>query len=162
MTDIYKSDQNVEISIRDLEALMMASACVRGVYAAIDSHRQDPAVNRTKGDVEQAISNADKQISNARRIKDPMEDEEASASEIEILKTWDPFWPDGPAELDPRDPTAVFIIRKCLAVMGHLTATVHWGDKTTETRSADKIVWKLLPKGAEAIRDAGLMLAAPE
>lgn len=151
--------QNAEISIKDLEALMMAAACVRGVYSAIDSHRQDSAVKRTVDDVEEAIKNANRQISNARHIKDPMEDEAATDNELKILQTFQILW-DGPVEiLLPQDPIAVSISRKRLAVMGRLIATIHWGDKTVQTqdKTAEKeIVWKLTAKGAKAVHDAGL------
>jgi hypothetical protein len=151
--------QNTEISIKDLEVLMMAAACVRGVYSAIDSHRGDSAVKRTVGDVEKAIKNANRQISNARHIKDPMEDEAATDDELQILKTFQMLW-DGPVEvLDPQSLTAVSISRKRLAVMGRLIATIHWGDKTVQTqdKTAEKeIVWKLTAKGAKAVHDAGL------
>ena len=158
---MQSNNLNVEISLKDLEALMMAAAAVRGVYSAVDSHRQDAAVMRTRDDVSTAISNASRCISNARRIKDPMEDEDADQHEVNILKTWTIAWKYDPAQLDPRDPTAVSILRKRLAVMGHLTATVHWGDKTTETRSGDKLVWKLTPKGAAAVNAAFPYLGAP-
>lgn len=151
MNDIYKSDQNVEISIKDLEALMLASSVVRGVYSAVDSHRQDAAVNRTKDNVSQAISNAGKQISNARRIKDPMEDEPPTADELKIMETFKITYEYDPVPLDPTSPEAVSMLRKRLVVMGHMVGTIHWGDKTTEVRSDDRVVWKLTQKGADAV-----------
>lgn len=153
------SATHATVSIKDLEALMLAAACVRGVYSAVESHKNDAAVMRTRTDVEMAISNASKMISDARRIKDPMEDEAATESELDILKTFCITW-DGPAyDLAPNDPAAVSILRKRLAVMGHMTATIHWGDKTTENRSHDKLLWKLTAKGEKAVNAAGLYIS---
>lgn len=141
----------VTISVKDIEALMLAAACVRGVYAAIDSHRQDAAVTRCRGDVEMAISNASKSISAARRVKDPMEDELPTVSEAEIMATFSPTYDGEPYALDPRSLMAVSMLRKRLIVMGHMTGTIHWGDKTTENRGGDRVVWKLSEKGERLI-----------
>lgn len=144
------------VSIKDLEALMLAASCVTGVYNAVSAHQNDAGVNRTRADVAAAIKNANRMICDTRRVKDPMEDEPATEMELDILKTFHTLSSFAPDDLAPNDPTAVSILRKRLAVMGHMTATIHWGDKTTETRGGERLVWKLTQKGEDAVGEAGL------
>ena len=157
------SSNHVEISIDDLESLMMAASCVSGVYSAIDGHKQDVAVGRTRHRVAEAISNANRQICNARHIKDPMENEDASPSELEVLSTFQTNWDQPSTILDPQSSMAVSILRKRLAVMGHMIATIYWGDKTVQTQADHqaKILWKLTDKGAKAVQRAPLIESTP-
>ncbi len=148
-----EDDKFVTLSVPHVEALMTAAAVVRGVYSAIDSHRQDAAVMRCRENVEDAIRNAAKLISLSRKIKDPMEDEPATEDEMRILDSLRITY-DGPhIEIHPQDPQTVDMLRKRLMVMGRMTGKIHWGDGTEEAAVAsDKIVWKITAKGHDELR----------
>lgn len=147
------TEKFVTLSIEHVESLMTAAAVVRGVYSAIDSHRQDVAVSRCRENVEDAIRNAAKLISAARKIKDPMEDEPATESELRILDSLTIDYEGPHIEIDPRDVETVSMLRKRLMVMGRMTGKIHWGDGTEEASVAsDKIVWKILAKGHDELQ----------
>lgn len=138
----------VTLSIEHIESLMTAAAVVRGVYSAVDSHRQDPAVSRCRENVEDAIRNAAKLISLARKIKDPMEDEPATQDELRILYSMTIEYDGPPIDINPLNSTVDSMRKKNLMVMGRMTGKIHWGDGTEEAAVAsDKIVWKITAKG---------------
>ena len=148
-------EKYIEVSLKDLEALMLAASVVRNVYNAVDAHKNDVAVNRTSSNVAEAISNASKRISDARRIKDPMEDEPPTEAEIEFLVSiaspynlesysLENYIEPNPS---PQNPMAISLLRKRLIVMGHFTGTIHWGDKTQQIRTSDRVMYKLTERG---------------
>lgn len=147
------------VSIKDLEALMLAASCVTGVYNAVSAHKNDAAVSRTRDGVAEAIQNANRMICAARKIKDPMEDVPPTDHEIDILRSWLAGRADG-EDLDPRAPEAISMLRKRLIVMGRLTGTIHWGDKTTETDSSDKVLWKVTERGEQFIESGAMKLVS--
>lgn len=150
--------EHVTVSVADLEALMLAASCVTGVYNAVAAHKQDAAVNRTRDSVSFAISNANKAIAEARRVPDPLENEPPDALELEYMNRMQPGYIGDGNYPDPRSVVAVNLQRKRLAVMGHLTGTIHWGDKTTTVEKSDKILWKLTAKGERALDSLGMLL----
>jgi hypothetical protein len=140
----------VPIEADELEALVMAAALVRDIRNVVTAHKSDAAIQRTEQRVADAMNIAMRAVNESRRIKDPMEDEPATKFEIDILNRI------SNGEHEALNPLiANDMRRKRLVVMGHMFATIEWGDKTKEVQPSDRVLWKLTEKGALACISSG-------